>query len=117
VVLLGVGFALSYFALNVQATNGVADEEQGLASGLVQTAFRVGGAVVLAVITAIVGPSAIEPARVPSTFAPALAVITAVTVIGLTIALLRARCALNSSRGGLAQQTPRWRQEGNSGNR
>jgi MFS family permease len=91
VVLLGAGFALTFSALNVQATNGVADDEQGLASGLVQTALQVGGAVVLAVITAIVGPSAIEPGRVPDTFAPALAVITAVTVIGLSIALVGAR--------------------------
>jgi MFS family permease len=91
VLLLGAGFALSFSALNVQATNGVADDEQGLASGLVQTSFQVGGAMVLAVITAIVGGSAIEPGRVPDTFAPALAVITAVTVIGLTVALLGAR--------------------------
>jgi MFS family permease len=91
VLLLGAGFALSFSALNVQATNGVADDEQGLASGLVQTSFQVGGAMVLAVITAIVGGSAIEPGRVPDTFAPALAVVTAVTVIGLTVALLGAR--------------------------
>jgi MFS family permease len=98
VLLLGVGFALSFSALNVQATNGVADDEQGLASGLVQTAFQVGGAMVLAVVTAIVGPSAIEPGRVPATFAPALAVITAVTVIGLTVALLGARRATTPER-------------------
>jgi predicted MFS family arabinose efflux permease len=91
VVLLGIGFALSFSALNVQATNGVADDEQGLASGLVQTAFQVGGAVVLAVTTAIVGPGAIERGLVPGTFTPALAVITAVTVVGLTVALLGAR--------------------------
>jgi MFS family permease len=91
VLLLGAGFALSFSALNVQATNGVADHEQGLASGLAQTSFQVGGAMVLAVITAIVGGSAIEPGQVPDTFAPALAVITAVTVIGLTVALLGAR--------------------------
>lgn len=91
VVLLGLGFALSFSALNVQATNGVADNEQGLASGLVQTAFQIGGAMVLAVVTAVVGPHAIEPGRVPATFAPALAVVTAVTVIGLTVALLGTR--------------------------
>jgi MFS family permease len=91
VVLLGIGFALSFSALNVQATSGVADDEQGLASGLVQTSFQVGGAVVLAVISAIVGGSVIEPGAVPASFSPALAVITAVTVIGLFIALLGTR--------------------------
>jgi predicted MFS family arabinose efflux permease len=91
VLLLGAGFALCFSAMNVQATNGVADDEQGLASGLVQTSFQVGGALVLSVTTAIVGGSAIEPGRMPSSFYPALAVITAVTVLGLAVALLGAR--------------------------
>lgn len=91
VVLLGAGFALCFSAMNVQATNGVADDEQGLASGLVQTSFQVGGALVLAVTTAIVGEGVIQRGQVPDSFAPALAVITAVTVIGLVVALLGAR--------------------------
>src|SRR4051794_5161325 len=53
-LLLGVGFALSFPALNIQATAGVADHEQGLASGLVNTSFQLGGAIVLAVVTAVV---------------------------------------------------------------
>ena len=52
-VFLGIGFALCFPAINAQATNGVKDEEQGLASGLVNTSLQVGGAVVLAVITAV----------------------------------------------------------------
>ncbi|NUT04408.1 MAG: MFS transporter, partial [Hamadaea sp.] len=91
VLLLGVGFALAFSSMNVQATNGVADEEQGLASGLVQTSFQVGGALVLAVTTAIVGNEAIQPGRVPSAFGPAIAVITAVTLAGLLVALLGVR--------------------------
>ena len=50
-LLLGVGFALSFPALNMQATNGIADHEQGLASGLVNTSFQVGGAIGLAIVT------------------------------------------------------------------
>ena len=38
----------------IQATAGVADEEQGLASGLVNTSFQVGGAIVTAVVSAVV---------------------------------------------------------------
>jgi EmrB/QacA subfamily drug resistance transporter len=53
-VLLGIHFALVFPSLNIQATDGVADSEQGLASGLVNTAFQIGGAVVLAVVTAVV---------------------------------------------------------------
>ena len=54
-LLIGVGFALGYAALNVQATAGVADHEQGLAAGLVQTSFQIGGAIVLAAVSAVVG--------------------------------------------------------------
>ena len=49
----GFGFALAYGPLNIAATNGVAPEEQGLASGLVNTSFQFGGALVLAVVTAV----------------------------------------------------------------
>ncbi len=52
-LLLGVAFALSFPALNIQATNGVKDDEQGLASGLLNTSGQVGGAVVLAAVTAV----------------------------------------------------------------
>jgi EmrB/QacA subfamily drug resistance transporter len=52
-VLAGFGFALSYGPLNIAATNGVAPHEQGLASGLVSSSFQVGGALVLAVSTAV----------------------------------------------------------------
>jgi MFS family permease len=53
VMLAGLGFALAYGPLNIAATNGVAPAEQGLASGLVSTSFQVGGALVLAVVTAV----------------------------------------------------------------
>ncbi|GAA4404642.1 MFS transporter [Tsukamurella soli] len=53
IVLLGVGFALTFPAVNSQATEGVADDEQGLASGLLNTSIQVGGAVMMAVVTAI----------------------------------------------------------------
>ncbi|WP_248583270.1 MFS transporter [Nocardioides sp. InS609-2] len=65
-LLLGVGFALTFPSINAQATSGVADHEQGLASGLVNTSVQIGGAVVLAVVSAIlVNASASEgPAQV-----------------------------------------------------
>jgi EmrB/QacA subfamily drug resistance transporter len=49
----GFGFALAYGPLNIAATNGIAAHEQGLASGLVNTSFQFGGALVLAVVTAV----------------------------------------------------------------
>lgn len=49
----GLGFALAYGPLNIAATNGIAPEEQGLAGGLLNTSFQFGGALVLAVVTAV----------------------------------------------------------------
>ena len=53
-LLIGIGFMLLFPALNIQATMGVANHEQGLASGLVQTSFQIGGAVGLAIVSAVV---------------------------------------------------------------
>ncbi len=74
-LLVGLGFALGYAALNVQATAGVADHEQGLAAGLVQTSFQLGGAVVLAAVT-VVGD-----------YQGAIAVVLGVAVLSFVIAL------------------------------
>ena len=52
-LLAGLGFGLAYGPLNIAATNGIAAEEQGLAGGLVNTSFQFGGALVLAVATAV----------------------------------------------------------------
>jgi predicted MFS family arabinose efflux permease len=53
-VLMGAAFALAHPALNIEALAGVADEEQGLAAGLVGSSFQIGGAVVLAIATAVI---------------------------------------------------------------
>jgi MFS family permease len=52
-LLAGLGFGLSYPTLNIQALTGVRDDEQGLASGLVGSSFQIGGAIVLAIATAM----------------------------------------------------------------
>ena len=90
-VLLGLGFALCFPSVNAQATAGVANHEQGLASGLVNTSIQVGGAVVLAVITAIIGSDA-TPAhsgRLLPGMTTAIAVVAGITVFGLVLTLLR----------------------------
>jgi MFS family permease len=53
-VALGVGFALAYGPLTIAGTEGVADEEQGLASGLLTTSFQFGAALGLAVVSAVI---------------------------------------------------------------
>jgi nitrate/nitrite transporter NarK len=87
-LLIGVGFALCFPMMNIQGTAGVADHEQGVASGLVQTSFQVGGAVVLAVVTAIVSSGGSGSAtHVVDTYRVALEVVTGVSGVGLVVAL------------------------------
>jgi hypothetical protein len=52
-IFAGLAFALGYGPLNIAATNGIAPEEQGLAGGLVNTSFQFGGALGLAIVTAV----------------------------------------------------------------
>jgi MFS family permease len=52
-VLVGVAFALAYGALTIAATDGIAEEEQGLAGGLLNVSFQFGAAFGLAVATAV----------------------------------------------------------------
>ena len=86
IVFLGIGFALGFPSLNMQATAGVADHEQGLAAGLVQTSFQVGGAIVLAVVSAIVTSQAgtsTDPGTLLDAYRTALYVVAGVGVLGL----------------------------------
>jgi MFS family permease len=52
--LIGLGFTLVYGPLTIVATEGVDDDEQGLASGLFNTAFQFGAAIGLAVVASVV---------------------------------------------------------------
>ncbi|MFC6080763.1 MFS transporter [Sphaerisporangium aureirubrum] len=90
--LLGIAFGLSFPSLNIQATAGVADDEQGLASGLLNTSGQVGGALVLAVVAAVA--TAHGGAVTMDTIRSSFAVCAAVALVGLGIAvtgLIRAR--------------------------
>jgi predicted MFS family arabinose efflux permease len=88
-ILVGVGFALCFPTLNIQATAGVADHEQGLASGLVNTSFQVGGAIGLAIVTAVVSSntSGSDAASMLDGFRPGIAVVTAIAALGLAVAV------------------------------
>jgi len=52
-LLLGLGFALAYGPLTIAATDRVAEDEQGLAGGVLTTSFQFGGALGLAVVAAV----------------------------------------------------------------
>jgi EmrB/QacA subfamily drug resistance transporter len=93
-LLAGLGFGLSFGPLNIAATTGVAPEEQGLAGGLVNTSFQFGGALVLAVVTAVndayQGAGGDADALLAG-FHPALAVSVIAAVLGVAAVALRLR--------------------------
>ncbi|GHG26677.1 MULTISPECIES: MFS transporter [Amycolatopsis] len=89
-ILLGIGFTLAFSSLNIQATAGIADDEQGLAGGLLNTSLQVGGAIGLAVVTAVLtanGGREASPAALLTGLTPALSVVTGIAVLGLLIAI------------------------------
>jgi EmrB/QacA subfamily drug resistance transporter len=89
-ILLGLGFTLAFASFNIQATAGVPDDEQGLAGGLLNTSLQVGGAIGLAVVTAVLvgnGEGRTGPDALLAGFTPALIVITGFAVLGLVVAL------------------------------
>ena len=83
-LLLGVAW-LAFPALNIQAVAGVRDDEQGLAAGLLNTSGQVGGAVVLAIVTAVLtsngGPGSLDGIRT------GIAVSAGFAVVGLIVTL------------------------------
>jgi MFS family permease len=86
VLLLGVGFALSFPSLNIQAVAGVADHEQGLASGLLNTSFQVGGAIGLAIVSAVVTSSGGGGLPTLDGVQSAVAVSAGIALIGVVVA-------------------------------
>lgn len=51
-IVLGLAFSLAYGPLTIAATDGVAEREQGLAGGLLNSSFQFGAALGLSVVTA-----------------------------------------------------------------
>jgi sugar phosphate permease len=89
-LLLGLGFGLGFPSITMLATSGVEDHEQGVASGLVNTSFQLGGALVLAIVSAVVGGGAVTPDEAASFLDAAhtaVGVVTGVAALGLVVAL------------------------------
>ena len=87
-LLAGLGFGLAFGPLNIAATNGIAPHEQGLAGGLLNTSFQFGGALFLAVATAVynanVGAGG-TPQALLDGFHPAIYVSVFAAVLGVTV--------------------------------
>ncbi|OAR27077.1 MFS transporter [Streptomyces sp. ERV7] len=88
-LLLGAACALVFPSLNIQATSGVDDSEQGMVSGLLNTSIQVGGAIFLAVVTAVItaGDRGDSPQDLLDSFRPGLIVVTGIALAGLLITL------------------------------
>ena len=93
VLLAGFGFALAYGPLNIAATTGVPPEEQGLASGLVNTSFQFGGAFVLAVGTAVINANTVSgsPRGVLDGYVAGVVVSVIAATLGVFVTALRFR--------------------------
>jgi MFS family permease len=97
IILLGIGFALAFPSINVQATAGIRNSEQGLAAGLIQTSMQVGAALVLAVTTALISgqghpaAQAHDAAAMLAQYRPGLFLSGAVAIAALLIAAAPAR--------------------------
>jgi EmrB/QacA subfamily drug resistance transporter len=105
-VLAGFGFALAYGPLNIAGTNGVAAHEQGLASGLVSSSFQVGGALVLAVATAVNNAAAGadgSPQAMLDGFQAAIVVSVIAAGLGVVVTAVRRRPQVVSAEGDLEE--------------
>jgi MFS family permease len=93
-VLLGLGMGLSFVPLTISATAGTPPSEQGLASGLLQTAQQLGVALGLAVLTTVAGattgrlPDPGGPAALTAGYAAALRGAALIALAAAVLALL-----------------------------
>ncbi|MEU4447568.1 MFS transporter [Actinosynnema sp. NPDC050801] len=90
-LLIGVAFPLSFTGAYVQATSGVADAEQGLAAGVLQTGYQVGAALLLAIVTATMAIGHDGGAQnTLSSYHNSMYVVTAVSALTLVATLINA---------------------------
>ncbi|WP_225859688.1 MFS transporter [Streptomyces albicerus] len=87
-IIAGTAFALAYGPLTIAATDGVAESEQGLASGLLTTFTQFGSAIGISAVTAVYGlassgaATGSDPESTLSAFRAALIVPVAMVTLG-----------------------------------
>lgn len=93
---LGLAFTFAYGPLTIAATDGVADEDQGLTSGILYTSFQFGAAIGLAATSAVLTISADAGIAAIDAYRAALWVPLAMAVLGVvaTVAGRPRRAAL-----------------------
>lgn len=90
-LLVGIGFAFGFPAVNVQATQGVKETEQGLASGLINTSLQIGGAVSLAIVAAVLSSAQapVQHGQLLPNMHEAILAFSGIAVLGLAVTLPR----------------------------
>jgi MFS family permease len=91
IITTGTAFAIVFPSVNIQATAGIVNAEQGVASGLVNTSMQLGGALLLAVATAVLGTASVtaEHRQLLPHMDAALMVPTAATGLALAVTAVR----------------------------
>jgi MFS family permease len=86
-LLAGIAFSLAYGALTIAATDGIAEEDQGVAGGLVAMSLQFGAAVGLAIATAVNVAATADgsPQAMLDGYRAALVVPVVATVLGAVI--------------------------------
>ena len=93
-LLAGIGLGFAFVPVTIAAVSGIADREQGLASGLINTSQQIGGALGLAILAAVANGiigSSHDPAKLVEGFQSAFAVGAGFAILGLiaTLVLIR----------------------------
>lgn len=103
-ILLGLAFSLTYGPLTIAATDGVADSEQGLAGGLLNTSFQFGAALGLSIATTV-SVAALGDGMSPEAGLQALRAALLVPVVGAAAAAMVIAFGLCAGRRGEVSST------------
>jgi EmrB/QacA subfamily drug resistance transporter len=105
-LLAAVGLGFAFVPVTIAAVSGIADREQGLASGLINTSQQVGGALGLAILAAVANGiigSSHDPAVLVEGFQSAFAVGAGFAILGLIATLLLIRSSDSRAHVALGQ--------------
>ena len=90
-LLAAVGLGLAFVTITIAAVAGVADDDSGLASGLINTSQQIGGALGLAILATIansVSDSVTDPVALTDGFRAAFLAGAGFAFLGLIVALV-----------------------------
>ena len=96
-VAMGIAFTLAYGTLAIGATDGVEESEHGLAGGLLYTSFQIGGALGLALVSAVLVAVSDGGAYTLEDYRAALLVPLGAAVVAVGISLVHALVRPRSS--------------------